>query len=69
MWALGEGFNFQSVRGPQKLSFIAFSSSRSSSTQMFVESCADLEVAHLSVSMVQRLPYLRLLNVHVTFDP
>jgi len=27
-------------------------------TQIFVESCVDFEVAHLSVFMVWRLPYL-----------
>ena len=48
------GFKF-SV--PQKLSFRAFSSRRSSLTQIFVESCVDFEVAHLSVLMVWRLPY------------
>jgi len=42
------------VRGPQKLSFRAFSSRR---TQIFVESCVDFEVAHLSILMVWRLPY------------
>ena len=49
VWALGQGSNFQLVRGPQKLSFKAFSSRRSSLTQTFVESCVDFEVAHLSI--------------------
>ena len=49
------GFKF-SVRGPQKLSFRAFSSRRSSLAQIFVESCVDFEVVHLSVLLVQRLP-------------
>jgi len=40
-----------------KLSFRAFSSRRSSLTQIFVESCVDFEVAHLSVLMDWRLPY------------
>ena len=57
VWGLGEGSNFQLVRGPQKLSFRAFSSRRSSLTQIFVESCVDFEVAHLSVLVVWRLPY------------
>jgi len=30
-------------------------------TQTFAESCVDLEVAHLSIFMVQRLPYQRFL--------
>ena len=54
VWAFGEGSNF---RGPQKLSFKAFSSKRSSLTQTFVESCVDFEVADLSVLMVQKLAY------------
>ena len=54
--SLGEGSNFQLVRVPQKLSFRAFSR-RSSLTQTFVESRVDVEVAHLSVLMVQRLLY------------
>jgi len=54
---LGEGSTFQLVRGPQKLSFRALSSRRSSLTQIFVESCVDFEVAHLSAFMVWRLPY------------
>ena len=53
---LGEGSNFQLVRGTQKLSFRSFPSRRSSLTQMFVGSCVDFEVSHLSVLMVQRLP-------------
>ena len=58
VWGLGEGSNFQLVRGPQKLSFRAFSSRRSSLTQTFVESCVDFdEVAHLFVLMFRRLPY------------
>ena len=39
------------------MSFRAFSSRRSSLTQIFAESCVDFEVAHLSVLMVWRLPY------------
>ena len=39
------------------MSFRAFSSKRSSLTQIFVGSCVDFEVAHLSVFMVWRLPY------------
>jgi len=39
------------------LSFRAFSSKRSGLTQIFVESCVDFEVAHLSVLMVRRLAY------------
>jgi len=58
--AFGKGSNFQLLRGPQKLSFKAFSSSRSSLTQTFVESCVDFEVAHLSVLMVRRLAYLEI---------
>jgi len=54
VWALGEGSNFQLVRGPQRLSF---SNRRSSLTQTFVERCIDFEVAHLSILMVQRLAY------------
>ena len=38
------------------MSFKAFSS-RSSLTQIFVGSCVDFEVAHLSILMVRRLPY------------
>ena len=57
MGAFGEGSNFRLVRGPQKLSFKAFSSRRSSLTQTFVESCVDFEVVHLSILMVQRLAY------------
>ena len=48
---------FQFVRGPQKLSFKAFSSRRSSLTLSFVESCVDFEVAYLSVLMIWRLPH------------
>jgi len=51
------GFKFQLVKGPQKLSFGALSSRRSSLTQIFVGSYVDFEVAHLSVLMVRRLPY------------
>ena len=40
-----------------KLSFRPFSSRRSGLTQIFVESCVDFEVAHLSILMVWRLPY------------
>ena len=47
---------FSSERA-SKLSFKALSSRRSGLTQTFVESCLDFEVAHLSVLMVQRLPY------------
>jgi len=43
-----------------KLSFRAFSSRRSSLIQVFVGSCVDFEVAHLSVLMVQRLAYLEI---------
>ena len=43
---LGEGSNFQLVRGPQKLRFRVFSSRRSSLTHIFAESCVDFEVAH-----------------------
>jgi len=57
VWGLREGSNFQLVRGPQNWVFRAFSSRRSSLTQIFVESCVDFEVAHLSVLMVRRLPY------------
>ena len=49
------GSNFQLER--LKIEFRAFSSRRSSLTQIFVESCVDFEVAHLSVFMVWRLPY------------
>ena len=61
--SLGEGSNFQLVRGPQKLSFRAFSSRRSSLTQTFVESCVDFEVAHLSALMVWRLAYPKIPTV------
>ena len=61
VWTLGEGSNFQLVRGPQKLSFRIFPSRRSSLTQMFVGSCVDFEVAHYSILMVRRLPYGRFL--------
>jgi len=54
---LWRGFKFQLVRGPQKLSFKAFSSRRSSLTQPFVGSYVDFEVAHLFIVMVWRLPY------------
>jgi len=48
----GEGSNFQLVRWPQQ-------------TQIFVESCVDVEVAHLSILMFRRLwpwlpPYISL---------
>ena len=45
-WVLGEGLNFQLVKGPQKLSFRLFSNRRSTLTWTFVESCVDFEVAH-----------------------
>jgi len=41
----------------QNFNFRAFSSRRSNFTQIFVESCVDFEVVHLSVIMVWRLPY------------
>jgi len=49
LWALRDGSNFQLIRGPQKLSFGAFSSRRASSlTPTLDESCIDLiEVAHM----------------------
>ena len=49
------GFKFSA--GEMALSTKAFSSSRSSLTQTFVESGLDFEVAHLSVLMVWRLPW------------
>ena len=49
------------IKGPQNLSFRGFSSRKSSLTQTFVESCVDFEVAHLSILMLQRLPYQRFL--------
>ena len=54
VWGLREGSNFQ-LEGLKN--FKAFSSRRSSLTQIFVESCVDFEVAHLSVFMVRGLPY------------
>ena len=49
------------------MSFRVFSSRRSSLTQIFVESCLDFEVAHLSVLMVRRLAYAEIptLTVHL----
>ena len=58
---IGEGLNFQLVRGPQKLSFRAFSRRRSSLTQ----SCVDFEVAHLSVFMIWRLLYPEIPTLNV----
>ena len=40
------------------MNFKAFSGGRSSLGQTFIESCVDFEVAHLSVLMIRRLPYL-----------
>jgi len=63
---LGEGSNFQLVRGPQKLSSRVFSSRRSSLSQIFVGSCVDFEVAHLSHGSEIAIPrdsYLKLTNV------
>ena len=47
-------FKFSVSQRASKLSFKAFSSTL---TQTVVESCVDLEVALLSVLMVQRLPH------------
>ena len=46
------------------VSFRAFSSRRNSLTQTFVESCIDFKVAHLSIFMVRRLQYGRLLRLN-----
>ena len=54
---LGEGSKFSVSQRATKLNFRAFSSRRSSLTQPFVESCVDIEVAHLSILMIRRLPY------------
>ena len=67
VWALGQGSNFQLVRGPQKLSFKAFSSRRSSLTQTFVESCVDFEVAHLAHGSEIATPEIPTLIVSETF--
>ena len=56
VWAFGEGSNFHLIRGHQKLSFRAFSSScRSSLTLTCVESCVYFEVAHLSCTHVSEI--------------
>ena len=58
MWALGDGSNFQLIRGPWKLSFKVFSSRRASSlTHALDESCVDLiEVTHFPEPSFYRDP-------------